>query len=66
MSIHLTEAELLVPAKVRVAPPAAQPIYDVIETEERERLAAARGVTVAVIISTPFWLLAGFTAYMLF
>jgi hypothetical protein len=66
MSIQLTEAEYLVPAKVRAAPPPAQPLYEIIETEEHERLKAARGITTAIIISAPFWLLAGFTAYMLF
>ena len=33
------------------APPPAQPIYEIIETEEHERLKAARGITTGIIIS---------------
>jgi hypothetical protein len=66
MSIQLTEAKRLVQAEVRVAVPPFQPLCEVIETEEHERIAVVRGVVVAVMISTPLWLLAGFTVYMLF
>ena len=65
MSIHLAKAELAVIDNVRIAPPAAQPLCDDIEVEDDDRLAVARGVLGAVIISTPFWILIGFTFYML-
>lgn len=65
MSIHIADAELLVPETVRPAPPSAQPHFDDIEREDDDRLAVARGVLGAVIISTPFWILIGFTVYML-
>jgi hypothetical protein len=65
MSIHLAEPELVVTDDVRAAPPVAQRLYDDIEAEEDDRLAVARGVLGAVIISTPFWILIGFTIYMM-
>jgi hypothetical protein len=65
MSIHLAEAELTVPVGVRAAPRSAQPPCENIDLEDEDRLAVARGVLGAVIISTPFWILIGFTIYML-
>jgi hypothetical protein len=65
MSIHLAEAEVVVPDTARAAPPAAQTLYEGIEADDDDRLAVARGVLGGVIISTPFWVLVGFTIYML-
>ncbi len=65
MSIHLADAELLAPEAVRTATPQAQPLYDDVEADDDDRLAVARGVLGAVIISTPFWILIGFAIYML-
>lgn len=65
MSIHLADAELLAPEAARAATPQAQPVYDDVEADDDDRLAVARGVLGAVIISTPFWILIGFTIYML-
>nr|WP_294514575.1 hypothetical protein [uncultured Rhodopila sp.] len=65
MSIHVAEAELLVPEPAQPAPPSVQRFDDDIEADDSDRLAVARGVAAAVIISAPFWVLIGFTFYML-
>jgi hypothetical protein len=65
MSIHLAEAQLVVSEGVRAAPPPPPPLFEAIEAEDDDRLAVARGVLGAVIISMPFWILIGFTIYML-
>nr|WP_294529293.1 hypothetical protein [uncultured Rhodopila sp.] len=65
MSIHVAEAELLVHEPAKAAPPTLLPFDDDVEADDSDRLAVARGVAAAVIISAPFWVLMGFTLYML-
>jgi hypothetical protein len=65
MSTHIAEAELFEPGADSRPPAAAQPFYDDPEMDDGDRLAVARGVATGVIISTPFWILVGFTVYML-
>jgi hypothetical protein len=81
MSIHLADAELSdastpdqpirdqpirdQPIRGRTAPSSAQPVFDIIDTEEHERLTVARGIVGGMILSIPIWALIGFTIYML-
>jgi hypothetical protein len=65
MSTCIVEAELLEQKAVRPPIVTAQPLLDPPDMEEGDRLAVARGVVTGVIISAPFWILAGFTVYML-
>jgi hypothetical protein len=65
MSIHHAEAELAILEALQAAPPQAPRRFDDVEAEDDDRLAIARGVLGAVIISTPFWILIGITIYML-
>jgi hypothetical protein len=65
MSTHLAEAELadsvLVEETVR---PSAVWFTDDFADNDR-RLPAARGVIIAMMISTPFWVLVGVAIYLL-
>jgi hypothetical protein len=65
MSIHFAEAELAALDDIRTSTAPPQPLCDDIEVEDDDRLAVVRGVLGAVIISTPIWMLIGFTIFML-
>jgi len=65
MSTHLAEADRLPLDAVGAAAPPVEPLYDALQTEEDDRLNAARGIISGLIISSPLWALIGFTVYML-
>jgi hypothetical protein len=64
MSSYFAEAELLTKDAVGIPQPWVQPITETGEDEER--LTAAQGIILGMLISTPIWGLIAFGFYLAF
>ena len=65
MSIHAAEANLLDPPAAAPAPPIPDAVRPPQPGEPERPLGPARGVLHAMLIAVPFWVLLGFTLFLL-
>jgi hypothetical protein len=63
MSTHLAEAEQAGSDRFQTQPSAAS--LDIVVLDDNRQRSAATGIIIAVMISTPFWLLVGLMVYLL-